>query len=261
MTDPTEAPLAWITGASQGIGRALAIELASRGWRVAVSARSADKLEALAQTPGVAPGAIRPFPLDVGDAAACRRTLEAITGDWGPVDRAVLNAGSHRPMSADDFDREAFAELLALNVLGTVNVLQPLMESMRERRQGQIAVVASLAAYRGLPSACAYGASKAALINLCESLHLELRREGVKLQVINPGFVKTPLTDRNDFPMPFLIEAATAAERIADGLEGSGFEIRFPTRFALIMGLLRHLPYRAYFAATRSLVRPVKGEE
>ncbi|WP_207062288.1 SDR family oxidoreductase [Motiliproteus sp. SC1-56] len=250
----TPRPVAWITGASQGIGAALSLELARRGWRVAASARSEEKLAALARHSEAPPGAIRPYPLDVLDPAACLHTIEQIERDWGPVGRAVLNAGTHRPMTAADFDREAFYELLELNVMGTVNSLQPLLQSMRRRQHGQIAVVASLAGYRGLPTASAYGASKAALINLCECLRPELARDGVKLQVINPGFVKTPLTDRNTFPMPFLIEAPQAARHIARGLDQSRFEIRFPRRFALIMGLLRHLPYPAYFAITRRML-------
>jgi NAD(P)-dependent dehydrogenase (short-subunit alcohol dehydrogenase family) len=181
--------------------------------------------------------------------------VAAVDRQLGPIGQAVLNAGTHLPVTAAAFSADPFRQLIETNLMGAVHGLAALVPRFVARRAGRIAVVASLAGYRGLPSAAAYGASKAALIALCEALRPDLERHGVVLQVINPGFVRTPLTDRNDFPMPFLIEADAAARRIVAGLRGDRFEIAFPRRFALLLKLLRCLPYPLYFAATRRLVR------
>jgi NAD(P)-dependent dehydrogenase (short-subunit alcohol dehydrogenase family) len=245
----------WITGAGKGIGRALALAMARGGAAVAASARTAADLESLAAEAGAAGGRIVPFALDVTDAAATAAVVAAVDRQLGPIGQAVLNAGTHLPVTAAAFSADPFRQLIETNLMGAVHGLAALVPRFVARRAGRIAVVASLAGYRGLPSAAAYGASKAALIALCEALRPDLERHGVVLQVINPGFVRTPLTDRNDFPMPFLIEADAAARRIVAGLRGDRFEIAFPRRFALLLKLLRCLPYPLYFAATRRLVR------
>ncbi len=234
----------WITGASMGIGEALTLRLARDGAEVVASARSADRLAAIAAGGN---GRIVPWPLDITDAAAVAAAVAGIEAERGPIDVAVLNAGTHQPVSAAEFTADGLRQLIELNLFGTAACLEALMPRMIARGRGRIAVVASVAGYRGLPTSAYYGASKAALINLTESLKFDLDRAGVTLQLIEPGFVKTPLTDRNDFPMPFLISAELAADRIARGLKGSGFEIAFPTAFVLIMKLLRLLPYRLYF--------------
>lgn len=246
---------AWITGASQGIGRALALRMAAAGINVAASARDAARLDDLCHEARGLAGAIHSYPLDVTDGEQHRRVLEQLVAECGLPDLAILNAGTHATTPATAFRTEDVRRILELNLFGVANGLQALLPAMLERGHGRIAVVASLAGYRGLPTAAAYGASKAALINLCEALRLDLAGTDVRLQVINPGFVRTPLTDRNDFPMPFLISAETAADRCLAGLRSDRFEIRFPTRFALIMGLLRHLPYRLYFPIVRRLTR------
>ncbi len=244
---------AWITGAGKGIGRALALHLARDGWRVAVSARTAADLEALADEGP--PGAIRPFVLDVTDRDRTAATLDAIEADLGPLDLAVFNAGTHAPESDAIVSATAFRYLLEINVMGVVYGLEAVLPAMTARRWGHVGIVSSLAGYRGLPTAAAYGASKAALINMAEALQPELRQQGVRLQLINPGFVDTPLTERNDFPMPCLISADRAARYIVDGLSSSRFEISFPRGFALLMKILRLLPDRLYLAATRRLVK------
>lgn len=240
--------LAWITGASSGIGEALAVRLARDGYRVAASARGAQALERLAA--GSA-GRIAAHPLDVTDAQACVRRLEEIEAAHGAIDLAVLNAGTHRPMSADDFSVETARILIEINLMGVVNCLAPLLARMKERRRGHIAIVASVAGYGGLPTAAAYGPTKAALINMAESLRPDCERLGIKLQLVNPGFVKTPLTDRNEFPMPFLMPVDEAVEALVSGLASDRFEITFPRRFALLLKLANALPYRAYFALIR----------
>lgn len=236
----------WITGASQGIGRALTLELAQRGYTVAASARNTQALYALAHATDALPGSVHPYTADVTDQLSVVETHRAIETSLGPIEIAVLNAGTHIETPADNFRSADIEKLLQLNVVGTVYALEVLLPVMRERRSGRIAVVSSLAGYRGLPTAAGYGASKAALINLCESLRLELYNTGVKIQVINPGFVRTPLTDRNTFEMPFLISPESAARRIANGLQSDRFEIRFPRRFAFIMSLLKHCPHWLY---------------
>jgi NAD(P)-dependent dehydrogenase (short-subunit alcohol dehydrogenase family) len=237
---------AWITGASSGIGRELALQLARRGTKVAASARNREALDALAaQAP---PGAIRPVPLDVADRAAVAPALAAVTAALGGLpDLAVLNAGTYIPLSAGDFDAAKYRAQIEINLMGTVHCLEALMPPLMAAGRGHIAVVASVAGYRGLPTGAAYGATKAALINLCESLKFDLDRAGVKLQLVNPGFVKTPLTDKNQFRMPYLMPVDKAAARMIEGFASSRFEIAFPRRFALQLKFMRILPYRPYF--------------
>ena len=234
----------WITGASSGIGEALARRLARARCEVVASARSAEKLAALASDAG---GSIVPWPLDITDHGAVQAVVARVEAERGPIDVAVLNAGTHRPVAAAEFTAAGLRTLVELNVMGMAACLEAVMPRMMARGRGRIAVMASVAGYRGLPTGAYYGASKAALINLTESLRFDLDRVGVTIQLIDPGFVRTPLTDRNDFPMPFLIDADLAADRIARGLRSSRFEIAFPRIFVALLKLLQVLPYRLYF--------------
>lgn len=259
MTDTTlssppvqTGKLAWITGASSGIGRAVAIKLAREGYRVAASARSADKLMELQAE---MPDRIFAFPLDVTDRPAASSVANAIRASLGPIDLAIFSAGSYKRDSVRRFDSGAFAETLNLNVIGTAHTLEAVIPDMVARRSGEICVVASVAGYVGLPGGGFYGATKAALNNLCEALYPELEREGVRMRVINPGFVDTPLTAKNDFPMPFLISVDEAAESIVEGLKTNKFEIIFPWKMALAIKFLHALPHRLRFALTRKMLR------
>ena len=234
---------AWVTGASQGIGRALALALAETGARVAISARSADVLTELAQ---LAP-TLGPEALDVTDAAAVAAALDRIEQRQGPLDLVVLNAGVYQPLPGGVAGPEVFAEHMAVNYLGVVNGLCAVLPRMRARGSGQVAIVGSVAGYRGLPQAAAYGPTKAALINLAETLRLELLGSGVDLRLVNPGFVATRLTAKNRFAMPSILTPEDAAQRIVRGLQGDRFEIAFPSAFAAAMKVLRLLPYRLYF--------------
>lgn len=242
---------AWITGASSGIGRALAERLARAGWTVAISARRAAELDAVAAGN---PTRLRPYPLDVTDAEAVRRTVARIEAEEGAIALAVLNAGSHQPMSAHAFDVDGFRRLIDLNLMGVVDCLAALLPRMRKRGQGQIAIVGSIAGYRGLPTAAAYAASKAALIAMAEALRPEVERDGTLLQIVNPGFVRTPLTDRNRFRMPFLMTVEDAAAAFQRGLATRRFEIVFPRRLAWAMKVLRALPYVLALPLMRRLV-------
>lgn len=228
--------------------------MAREGWQVAASARRSDKLAELERAAADIPGSIHPVPLDVTDAPATTTAIAEIEKSLGPIDQAVLNAGTHKPVRATALDIEDFRSLVDLNLMGTVNCLAPLLQRMTARGNGRIAMVASLAGYRGLPTSGAYGMTKAGLINLAEALRPELDGHGVTLQIVNPGFVRTPLTDRNDFPMPFLMEADDAAAALYQGLHSNRFEIAFPRRFAYMMSVLRILPAPIAFALTRRLV-------
>ena len=253
--------VAWITGAGKGIGKSTALELARRGWTVAASARTESDLETLVEEITTAGGEAHAFPLDITERDAVAEAVGRIEERLGNIDLALLVAGTYVRFGAEDFTAEAFARQIDINVTGTVNCLAPVLAAMRERRSGHIAVVSSLTAYRGLPFASAYGASKAALTNMCEALKPELQALGIDMTVIHPGFVKTPLTDRNEFAMPFLMESDEAARRIADGLDRRKFEIAFPRRFAWMLKVARCLPYAVYFAAARRLVRAEQGSE
>ncbi len=240
--------VAWITGASSGIGAAVAVELARRGWTVAITARRLDRLEDIARTADGLPGRIIAHAGDVTDAGAMRAVVEGIESVHGPIALAFLNAGVAPDNSAEVVDIAAFERALTVNVLGVVNGLAPVIEAMSKRKRGQIAVNASLAGYRGLPGAAAYGASKAAVIHLCESLKFDCDRFGIRLQLVSPGFVETPLVQGKDVPTPFMIPAAIAARRLVEGFGSGSFEIVFPRRLAWTMKAARLLPYRAYFA-------------
>lgn len=244
--------IAWITGASSGIGRALALRLARDGWTIAVSARSVDELASLATE---SDGRIVAFPLDVTDKTAVDETVQAIEDQLGSIDLAVFAAGTYFRDYAVDFDSARFRAMVELNLIGTAQCLEKVMPAMIARESGQIAVVASVSGYVGLPGAASYGATKAALNVMCEALYPELRSHGVKLSIVNPGFVDTPLTRKNDFPMPFLISAEEAADTIADGLVAGKYEIVFPRKMALAMKVLHALPARVRFALTRRMLK------
>ncbi len=234
----------WVVGASSGIGAAIAAELQSRGARVAVSARNRDKLQKLAEG---APDRTLVLPLDVTDAPGVRAAFAAIESAWGGLDIVLAVAGNYLPLRATELQAAPIGELFAVNVQGVLNVLEPVVPHLLARRGGHIAIVASVAGYRGLPKALGYGPTKAALINLAEVLYLDLAGAGVGVHIVNPGFVRTPLTDGNDFRMPALIEPEEAARETLLGLERGEFETHYPKRFTRWLKLLRVLPYRWYF--------------
>lgn len=247
----TGKAVAWVTGAGSGIGEAVSLRLARDGWQVAASARSREDLDSLAGKDPL----ISAFPLDVTDGQAVADAVAAIEARLGPIELAVLNAGTYKPVSAKDFTAEKVAANFDVNVMGTAKCLEPLIPRMIERRRGHIAVVSSLTGYVGLPTAAGYGATKAALINMCAALEPELAVHGVRMTVINPGFVDTPLTRKNDFAMPFLIDVEDAADRIVRGLGSERFEIAFPLRMSLAIRLLAALPHPLRLAITRRMVR------
>lgn len=240
----------WITGASEGIGKSVAEHFAREGFTVYASARSKDKLDALASgTYG--DGKIVAHPLDVTDREASRIAVETIVAAEGAIAACILNAGTFRPIRGKSLNLDDFDFTIDVNVNGVLNGLAPAVEAMKEAGQGQVAIVSSVAGYGGLPKNAAYGISKAGLINMCESLKFDFDKMNIKLQVICPGFIDTPLTKKNDFPMPFLMDVDKAAQRVVSGMRSNRFEIVFPKRMAFMLKFVNLWCYPVYFWLVR----------
>ena len=237
----------WVIGASTGIGAGLTSLLLSKGARVALSARDAAKLAAVANDHPKALAA----PADVTQVETLERAYRAIVAAWGGVDLVVFMAGNYFPVRAWELTAEKAKSLLDTNLLGVYYGLSVVLPDMVNRGAGGLALVSSVAGYRGLPKSLLYGPSKAALINLADTLYLDCAPKGLSVYVINPGFVRTPLTAQNEFEMPHLIEVDEAAREIVQGLEAGEFEIHFPKAFSRKLKFLRWLPDRWYFALIR----------
>ena len=243
--------IAWITGASSGIGEALARVMAREGWRVYVSARRGDLLEAMAAE---CEGDIRPLPLDVTDGAATRAAVATMLEESGRLDQVVLNAGVFWPQKARSFKAEDVHKMFAVNVGGVAEGLEAVLLPMSEAGAGKICLMGSVAGYRGLPTSPAYCGTKAAIIAMAESLKPELDATGVVMQVACPGFVRSEATAINKFPMPFLMEPKAAAEAFYRGLTGHDrFEITFPKIFAVLLRTRVSWPYWLFVMAMRPL--------
>jgi NAD(P)-dependent dehydrogenase (short-subunit alcohol dehydrogenase family) len=236
---------AWITGGSSGNGAALARELAARGAHVAVTARRAELLEQVAAS-AEGPGDVHAYPGDVRDRDGLVELAERIRQDLGPIDLAVLGAGTWQQVNVAHWDSTPIRDHIETNLLGMVNSLDAILPAMIDRGAGRIVGIASVAGYRGYTRAEAYGTTKAAEINLLESLRIDLAPLGLGVQTVNPGFVRTPLTRRNRFPMPFMIEAPDAARRIARAIERDKAEAVFPLPYLVGMKLIRWAPVRPY---------------
>lgn len=242
-----EPGIAWIIGGGSGIGAAMARLLVARGWTVAITGRRIERLEAVAADSA----RIVPYPLDVTDSAAIETTIARIVADLGRIDLFIFGAAAWQPMRLGDYDFGKFSTIVDTNLMGFVRLANPLVRQMEKQGGGQIAVIASVAGYFGLPRAAAYNSTKGALINLLQTMHTELKPRGIAVRMIAPGFFKSELTAKNDFPMPFLMETDDAARRAIDGLLNSRrFEIAFPRRLAWPMKLLRMLPYPIFFWVT-----------
>ena len=236
----------WLVGASTGIGEALAKALHQREAKVIVSARKVDVLNALCKD---YPGMLAK-PLDVTDADAVTKVASEIERDTG-LDVVVFCAGYYKPMRAAAWSGEECRRHWEVNVQGWWHVLDVVLPVVRARGQGHLCAISSVAGYRALPKALAYGPTKAALSHLMQGLYLDLRGEGIGVSLVNPGFVSTPLTAQNDFKMPALISPDEAAREILAGWAKGSFEIHFPKRFTLIMKALSYLPWRWYFSLMR----------
>ena len=240
----TEKKIIWITGASSGIGKALAIKFAKKGWIVAASARRENLLEDLNKfNPN-----IYSFPLDVTEIENCKLIANKIIEKFGGIDICVFGTGMHDPKSEKRFNLNKIREIMEVNYFGTMNSINSIYEYFSEKKNGQISIISSVAGYRGLPAAGAYCASKAALTSYAESLNFDMQMKNVKVSLISPGFIKTPMTDQNEFPMPMIKSPEFAADRIYEGLiKGKSFEIHFPKSFTILMKIIQILPNWLYF--------------
>lgn len=234
----------WIIGASSGIGEALARELSNQGAHIILSARTQDKLDAINKSLG---GSHTVLPLDAGDAKA----LEKATHTLEKLDSVAFMAALYSEHSKEPKDINFIHDMIRVNLGGAYNTVNATLPLFEKQGHGQIALCASVAGYRGLPYGQPYCSTKAAIINYAESLKIELEDRNIDVKVINPGFVKTPLTDKNDFPMPMMITAEKAAKAIAKGLQSRSFEIHFPKKFTWIMKGLDTLPRWLYFPLSR----------
>jgi NAD(P)-dependent dehydrogenase (short-subunit alcohol dehydrogenase family) len=239
--DPKDG-VAWVTGASSGIGRAVALALAREGYTVAATARTEEKLASLAEEASGLAGRVLPFRGDVTNDAVMAALVERIEKEAGRIVLAVFNAGNYLPTKGERLDVANFRNSFDINVLGVINGLVPVVERMRASGRGQVAIVASVTAYFGWPASAAYGATKAALNNIAEGLKYDFDKLNIRIQVMNPGFVDTPLTKKNKFNMPSVMPVDRAAKRIVGALRSGGFETTFPRRFTWLLKLLRILP-------------------
>ncbi|MEO6024264.1 MAG: SDR family NAD(P)-dependent oxidoreductase [Burkholderiales bacterium] len=244
----------WIVGASAGIGAAFAMLLLQQGARVALSARSREPLEILARNFPV--DRVRVLPIDVLDVTQIQAAHTVLTNAWGGYDLVIYCAGQYLPQRAWDVSPSTVRQMFAVNVEGVYSCLSVVVPQFITQASGGVAIVSSVAGYSGLPKGLVYGATKAALINLCETLYLDLAPKGIGVFMINPGFVRTRLVAQNDFPMPALMEVEDAASAIMKGLERGQFEIHFPKRFSYVLKFLRHLPYRWYFFLVSKITGP-----
>ena len=233
----------WITGGSTGIGKALAIKFANNGWNVAVSARRVELLDDLSKNYEN----ISSFPLDVTDKAKCIEVFNQIKTKFENIDICFFSTGTWNPKKEKEIDVEQMEDVFKVNFFGTVNSIKAVEQYYRERENGIITIVSSIAGYRGLPNSTGYGPSKSALNNLAESLYFDFKRSNVRVCLVSPGFIKTPMTDKNDFKMPFLKTTDYAAEKIYDGLVNKkSFEIIFPPQIAFIYKIFQILPNKVY---------------
>ena len=245
----------WIIGASHGMGEAIAHKFYKDGYDVVISARSSEKLEKLkSELSALELGDVLVSVLDVSNLDSVRKSFAEILHKFQKIDLVIFCPALYQPMSAINFDLDISKKIIDVNLVGFLNFLHLAIPQMVQQKSGHIAVIASVAGYCGLPQSFAYGASKAALINLCEGIYPELQRHGIDLSVINPGFVKTRLTDQNKFKMPFLIPTEEAAELISQGLKKKCFEIHFPKKFTFFLKIMRLLPYKIFFFITKKIV-------
>ena len=239
-----EKKVIWITGASSGIGKAVATKFAKNGWIVAASARRENLLNELKEINEN----IYPFPLDVTDIDKCKLVASSIINQFNNIDICLFGTGMHDPKSEKKFNLEKVREIMEVNYFGTMNSINSIYDYFSEKKSGQISIISSVAGYRGLPAAGAYCASKAALTSFAESLNFDMMQKNVRVSLISPGFIKTPMTDQNDFPMPMIKSPEFAANEIFKGLTTKkSFEIHFPKVFTYFLKFLQILPSSLYF--------------
>ena len=241
----------WITGASSGIGKSVAEKFANEGWKVAVSARRKELLDELAKNPNIVS-----FPLDVTNRNQINEVFKNILDNFGDLDIFLFSSGTYEPKDEQNIDPDKIKNVINVNFIGVIDCVKSVERYFKDKKSGHISIVSSIAGYRGLPNSSGYGPSKAALTNFSESIYFDFKKFGVRVSVVSPGFIKTPLTDKNEFPMPFLKTPEYAAEKIFNGLvKSSAFEIHFPKGLTLTLKFLRILPYRLYLFLVDKLVK------
>ena len=241
----------WITGASSGIGKAVAEKFANEGWKVAVSARRKELLDELAKHNNISS-----FPLDVTNQSQIKNVFRDILNEFSGLDICLFSSGTYEPKDEQNIDPDKIKNVINVNFLGVIDCVKTVEDYFKNKKSGHISIVSSIAGYRGLPNSSGYGPSKAALTNFSESIYFDFKKFGVRVSIISPGFIKTPLTDKNEFSMPFLKTPEYAAEKIFKGLVSSNsFEIHFPKGLTLTLKFLRILPYRIYLFLVDKLVK------
>ncbi len=247
----------WITGGSTGIGKALAIKFSKEGWNVIISARRENLIKEISNDYEN----IHSFPLDVTDKLQCKKVFEQIRDKFDNIDICFFSTGTWDPKREKDIDVDQIENVFKVNFFGTLNSIKAVEEYFKNKKKGTISIVSSIAGYRGLPNSTGYGPSKSALNNLAESLYFDFKRYNVKVCLVSPGFIKTPMTDKNDFKMPFLKSSDYAADKIYDGLVNTDvFEIHFPKSLTVILKILSLLPIKLYFAIIGKLTKYQKNK-
>jgi short-subunit dehydrogenase len=232
----------WITGASSGIGKALAEKFAAEGWKVAASARRKEILDKMSENEN-----IFSYPLDVTNQNQIKNSFEKIIKDFNVLNLCVFSSGTYDPKLEQEINIEQNKFVMETNFFGVLNCIKAVESYFKNKKDGHISIVSSIAAYRGLPNSSGYGPSKAALTNLTESLYFDFKKYNVRISLVSPGFIKTPLTDKNEFPMPFIKSPEFAAEKMFNGLTKSkAFEIHFPKALTILLKIFRVLPYKIY---------------
>ena len=233
----------WITGASTGIGKSLAKKFAKENWKVAISARREELLNEMASNDNN----IFSYPADVTNENQLKSSFSKIIKDFEDLDICVFCSGIYDRKSEKNINIEQIKETMNINFIGTVQSVKTVEDYFKNKKNGQISIVSSIAGYRGLPSSSGYGPSKAALTNFTESIYFDFKKYNVRISLISPGFIKTPMTDTNEFPMPFIKSPEFAADKIYNSLiKSNSFEIHFPKELTITLKLLRILPYRMY---------------
>ena len=241
----------WITGASSGIGKALAEKFAAEGWKVAASARRKEILDKISEHEN-----IFSYPLDVTNQDQIKNSFEKIIKDFNGLNLCVFSSGTYDPKLEQEINIEQNKFVMETNFFGVLYCINAVENYFKNKKDGHISIVSSVAAYRGLPNSSGYGPSKAALTNLTESLYFDFKKYNVRISLVSPGFIKTPLTDKNDFSMPFIKSPEFAAEKMFNGLTKSkAFEIHFPRALTILLKIFRILPYKIYLFLIDKVVK------
>lgn len=246
----------WIVGASSGIGKALAVKFAKEDWIVIASARRKNLLKKLHQINSN----IKIYPLDVTNEKNCISVFKNITKIYKNIEVCVFGSGVNYFLNDDHFDLKKMKKIMVVNYFGVLNLINAVYKHFKKKKSGQISIIASIAGYNGLPKKGAYCASKSSLITFAESLYFYFKKFNVQIKIINPGFIDSPMTQKNNFFMPMIQSSEYAASKIYDGLvHKNSFEIHFPKSLTLIMKMVSILPYSFFFFLLEKTSKIIKN--